>query len=266
MRNFWGHWLLLAGGLILFVVAAPMLPPSWERIELPQQETTTEEVLPSWQGPPLTAYVPPPLRPIPPDPSAQAHALPGQDAPERILLLGDSMIEWFAKRFARWCRASGYALYTVIWPSSNLIWWGTTDTLRAFIERFNPTYVLICVGGNELFIPRIEKRRPHLQHILAQIQPLPYVWIGPPAWKPDMGICAFLEDVNGPGRYYGSSRLTLERLSDGAHPTPSAAYRWADSVVAYLRDSALYPLNFPLEVSGQPSQPHYTILLSPHAP
>lgn len=266
MRAFWGHWLLLAGGLMLFVAAASFLPPSWERIELPRREPAQEEKPPAWQGPPLTAYVPSAIRPVRRTLPFRPGSLPGQNAPERILLMGDSMIEWFARRLARWCRNSGYALYTVIWPSSNLVWWAAGDTIRAFIQKFNPTYVLICLGGNELFIPRIEKRKPYLQHILAQIEPLPYVWIGPPSWKPDMGICNLLAEVNGPGRYYPSARLTLERLQDGAHPTPAAAARWADSVVAYLRDSALYPLPFPVEANGGTVRPHYCILLPPHAP
>lgn len=267
MRAFWGHWLLIAGGLLLFVAAASFLPSSWERMELPHLEPAAEEENPVWQGPPLTAYVPPVLRAIPQKASpSEPGSFPGQNAPERILLLGDSMIEWFARRLARWCRDSGYALYAVIWPSSNLIWWGKGDTVRAFIQKFHPTYVLICLGGNELFIPHIEKRKPYLQHILAQIEPLPHVWIGPPSWKPDKGICTLLEQVNGPGRYYASARLTLERLQDGAHPTPAAAARWADSVVAYLRDSALYPLPFPAEANSGTTRPHYSILLPPHAP
>jgi lysophospholipase L1-like esterase len=267
--SYWGHWLILAGGLIFFIVLGKVLPPGWERIELPEQVDTFALPIPAWEGEPLRAQVPPPARPsVRKDKVAsQTDTLPGADAPERILLIGDSMIEWLRLRLARWCRSSGYALYTVIWPSSNLIWWGKSDTLTAFIHKFRPTYVLICVGGNELFIPYIQKRKPYLERILAQIGELPYVWIGPPNWKEDTGINQLIREAVGPRRFYESRRLTLERLEDGAHPTPTAAYRWADSLVVFLRDSALFPLSFPDTLVGpRTALPHLTILLPPHEP
>ncbi|MCX7605969.1 MAG: hypothetical protein N2170_01720 [Bacteroidia bacterium] len=265
---YWGHWLLIASGLLLFVGLSFYLPPGWERLELPQEADTLPA--PRWEGPPLLARVPRPLRSLSQKvfPSGlDSLSPPGQDAPERILLIGDSMIEWFRLRLARWCREAGYALYTVIWPSSNLVWWGSSDTLTSFIRRFNPTYVLICVGSNELFIPAIHKRRPYLRRILTQVEPLPYVWIGPPNWKEDTGINDLIRDIVGPDRFYESRHLILERLSDGAHPVPSAAYRWADSVVIFLRDSALFPLSFAGTLSSDRiARPHYTVLLEPHGP
>ncbi|MCS6789489.1 MAG: SGNH/GDSL hydrolase family protein [Bacteroidia bacterium] len=185
-----------------------------------------------------------------------------------VLLIGDSMIEWFRFRIARWCKAARLKLYVVIWPSSNLIWWGKTDTLAAFIRKWRPDYVLIGLGSNELLVPHIEKRRPYAERILSQAGEVPVVWIGPPNWTEDKGINKMLLHLLGEGRFYPSHRLVLERLEDGAHPTPSAAYRWADSVALFLRDSALYPL--PLTATAPPpgklARPDEEILLKPHAP
>ncbi len=263
--SYWLHWLLLAGGIAFFLGIAPLLPPQWERITLPviqdenpalvQAHTTAVEV-----------RVPPPLRWRNKNPQSAFSKAEGRGASERILLVGDSMIEWVRFRLASWCKEAGYTLHTVIWPSSGLVWWGSCDTLRAFIQRYKPTYLLISLGSNELFVPAIERRKPKLERILSQVGDIPLVWIGPPAWKQDKGIIDFLRKNLGPGRYISSERLVMERYTDGAHPTPSEAYRWADTIVAYLRDSALYPLPFPRTPPKRRSASVETIFLEPHAP
>lgn len=263
------HWLLLAGGFILFLGAGRFLPPEWERIELPVLPEA-RDTLPVHTTV-MEVRVPPPLLPAEKSggnqPSGYTVVGDSGEASQRILLIGDSMIEWLRLRLASWCRESGYALYVVIWPSSNLIWWGKSDTLRAFIERYQPTYVLIGLGSNELLVPAIEKRKPYIERLLQQVGDLPVVWIGPPAWQEDMGIIAFMRRRMGPGRYFSSERLTMKRLEDGAHPLPTEAYRWADTLVAYLRDSALYPLDFPVTPPRRRTvQPAVTHLLEPHAP
>lgn len=177
------------------------------------------------------------------------------------------MTEWLRLRLARLCHEKGYALYSVIWYSSSLLWWGQSDTLAAFIRSLRPTYVLLCIGSNELFIPNIRRREPYVRRILAQVGDLPFVWIGPPNWKEDTGINDLLREIVGPGRFFESRRLSYERLRDGAHPTRASAYRWADSLAVFLRDSALYPLDL---VSSSPSHqvdsPDRTFILAPHAP
>ncbi len=264
---FWLHWAILVVGGLLFVIAAPFLPPEWERITLPQKQDSVP--LPRWEGPPLVSRVPPAIRQsaIRTPTSNLSPAEREATATERVLLVGDSMTEWLRLRLARLCHEKGYVLYSVLWPSSSLVWWGKSDTLAAFIRNLRPTYVLLCIGSNELFIPAIRKREPYLRRILAQVGELPYVWIGPPNWKEDTGINDMLKEVVGPGRFFDSRRLTYERLEDGAHPTPASAYRWADSLAAFLRDSALYPLDLsPSSPTHRVDRPDRTFLLAPHAP
>lgn len=267
--SYWLHWLLLAGGLVLFLGVGRYLPPEWERIDLPTL-SPVEDTLPTHTTV-VEVRVPPPIHLAERDTGrgGRGDVMVGDsgEASQRILLIGDSMIEWLRLRLASWCREAGYALYVVIWPSSNLIWWGKSDTLRAFIEKYQPTYVLISLGSNELFVPAIEKRKPYVERLLQQVGDLPMVWIGPPAWREDMGIIAFLRRRMGAGRYFSSERIPMERLEDGAHPTPAEAYRWADTLVGYLRDSALYPLYFPVTPPRRRIvQPTVTHLLEPHAP
>ncbi|MCS7188670.1 MAG: hypothetical protein RMJ66_02695 [Bacteroidia bacterium] len=263
MRVYWTYWAIIASALAIFLLVSPFLPPTCERIELPKV-TASEDTLLRWKGSPLVVQIPPPLFPA----SGIRRGLHRPDtAVQKVLLVGDSMIEWFRYRLARWCREAGYALYTVIWPSSNLIWWGKSDTLAAFIRQYQPTYVLICVGSNELLIPHIHRRKVYLERILGQIGSIPYVWIGPPNWQEDTGINQLISETVGAGRFFDSRRITMERLEDGAHPVPSAAYRWADSVVVFLRDSALVPLSFPIDPpKGKTALPNETQFLAAHAP
>ncbi|GIV22501.1 MAG: hypothetical protein KatS3mg025_0160 [Bacteroidia bacterium] len=81
--SYWGHWLILAGGLIFFIVLGKVLPPGWERIELPEQVDTFALPIPAWEGEPLRAQVPPPARPsVRKDKVAsQTDTLPGGGCP-----------------------------------------------------------------------------------------------------------------------------------------------------------------------------------------
>ena len=254
----------MALSLFLFVGGAPYWVESLEHVELPRQvESAPADTV---VYPLLTVTVPKPLRILPSNP--QQATLPIDTARPVVLLFGDSMVEWMRFRLARWLKDIGYDLYVVIWPSSNLIWWAQSDTLSTLIAALRPTYVLISIGGNELFIPAISRRKPYLEKILQRVGDIPYVWIGPPNWVEDTGINDMIARAVGAGRFFASWRLTFDRLQDGAHPTPQSAYRWADSIAVYLRDSALVPLPLPDTFPTNPylSKPRHTILIPPHPP
>lgn len=160
---------------------------------------------------------------------------------QRFLLIGDSMIEFVRLRLNDYCRHNNHKLFTVIWFSSQTKWFGTSDTLAYFINKYKPTYVLISLGANELFVPNVQKtRQKYVEHILKQIGDLPFLWIGPPNWKEDMGINDLILENVGPKRFFPSKNLTFSRLKDGAHPDKPSAFRWADSIAAFLHHKALH--------------------------
>ncbi|MCX7696950.1 MAG: SGNH/GDSL hydrolase family protein [Bacteroidales bacterium] len=159
---------------------------------------------------------------------------------QRFLLIGDSMIEFFRLRFNDYCRHNGHKMFTVIWFSSQTYWFGTTDTLKFFIEKYKPTYVLLSLGANELFVPNIKSRQKYIEHILKQIGNIPFVWIGPPNWKEDTGINDLIVENVGPRRFFPSKNLTYTRAKDGAHPDKPSAFKWADSVAYFLHNHALH--------------------------
>ncbi len=180
-----------------------------------------------------------------------------------ILFVGDSMLEGLSPRFAAYAHANGHRLYTVIWYGSTTERWGNSHRLREYARRFKADYVVVCLGGNELFICDVERTRADkVDAVIADIGGLPYVWIGPPNWKPDTGINRLIESKVGNGRFFLSANLRLDRASDGAHPTHEAASQWMDSVAHWIssRSSCPIRLDIPSQTTAKPDR---TIVLTP---
>lgn len=157
---------------------------------------------------------------------------------QKILLIGDSMLEGLALRLRDYTAYNGHEIKTVIWYSSSSLWYGTSDTLKYFVNEYKPTYVILVLGANELFISDIkEKRKDYVKYIISQIDTIPYVWVGPPNWKEDTGINDLIIENAGLSHYFASKDLTYDRAKDGAHPTRASAVVWMDSIASWIRKS-----------------------------
>lgn len=161
----------------------------------------------------------------------------------RIMIFGDSMLEWLAKRLCDYSLENGYDLSSIIWYSSSTKLWATTDTLQYFLDRIQPDYVMLCLGGNELFVRDLAKREKYIATIVERIGNRPFLWIGPPNWKKDTGINDLILKQVGEGRFFDSRGLELDRAEDNMHPTRSAAALWMDTIASWLNSSlAKHPL------------------------
>lgn len=175
------------------------------------------------------------------------------DVPQTILFIGDSMLEGLAPRLASYAKENGHKLYSVIWYSSTSEVWGETDSLKVNIERYKPTYVFICLGANELFVRDIQvKRDKYVKNILSQIGDLPYLWIGPPNWKPDTGINDLIEKNVEKGCFFLSNGMKFDRAKDGAHPTRKSAIQWMDSVIRWMPKNSAYPIK-DMKIPSEPT-------------
>lgn len=175
---------------------------------------------------------------------------------QSILLIGDSMLEGLNPRMAAYARENGHTLNSVIWYSSTTVYWGNCDTLRRFIRRFNPTYIIISLGANELFVKDIaQKREGCLRYILEQIGNIPYLWIGPPNWKEDTGINDMIARNVKPGCYFRSDGMHFDRAKDGAHPTHASAALWVDSIARWMPLHSSHPIlmETPEAAKGRPA-------------
>ncbi len=180
---------------------------------------------------------------------------------QRILIIGDSMVEGIMWRLKSYCLFNGHDLKPVIWYSSSTKWYGEYDTLAYFINEYNPTYIMLVIGGNELFIPDIiEQRSPYVQRIQEMIGDKKYIWIGPPNWKKDTGINDLILKHVGEGRYFPSKNLTYKRLRDGAHPTRESASMWMDSIASWIENKSLYPIRLSIPDTVYKVTPKATLL------
>jgi lysophospholipase L1-like esterase len=160
-----------------------------------------------------------------------------------ILFIGDSMLEGLGERLAAYCDKNGHKLVEVIWYSSSTLCWGETARLTKLINEYQPNYIMVCLGANELYVPDIKNaRRPHLKKILKEIGDIPYLWIGPPNWVEDTGINDLLAQEVDEGCFYYSAKDKFTRSRDGAHPTRASAHLWMDRVVKWLNSQGAYPI------------------------
>lgn len=153
---------------------------------------------------------------------------------QRILFFGDSMVDELRKPFNDYAAQNGHTLTSVVWYSSASKHWAQTDTLEHFMREANPSYVVICLAANELFVKDLADRDAYIKRIVKKLGNLPYVWVSPPNWKEDTGINDLIVKNIGREHYFDSRHLKLQRRRDGAHPTPAASRVWMDSVAVWM--------------------------------
>ena len=252
MRHSLSAFAVLASALLCILAFARFCPPQdpergLRRVDLGPLKARPADTLV------LPAIPEPAPLPEPAGPDTSAH---------RILFVGDSMVEGLRYRLSQYAVANGHSMQCVIWYSSSSKYWAKSDTLSHFIEKFDPTYIFLCIGANELFVRNLEERDAAVGEVIREIGDRPFIWIGPPNWKPDTGINDILLRHCGKSRYYPSLRLKYERAKDGAHPVLKSYNMWADSVSTWLRDSCAHPIRWDVPAKDTPKT-HGVTLLSP---
>lgn len=174
--------------------------------------------------------------------SATAAPLPGEAAvvaePDTtvhsVLIFGDSMTILVANRLAAYGEKNGYEVASVTWDGSSSISWSSCDTLENYIARYKPDFIFVTLGSNELFLKNFDKRKPYVEKLVEKIGSIPFVWIGPPNWKEDVGFNAMMERTLPRGTYFDSNGLDLPRGKDHIHPTPNGGVTWTDSIMRWM--------------------------------
>jgi hypothetical protein len=155
---------------------------------------------------------------------------------ERVLLLGDSQLEGLRGPIYKYCLTNKHQLVaSVLWYGSSTRQWSRKDTLAYYLKKYKPSYVILAIGLNELFVNDMDNRRAYISQILETLKTahVKYFWIGPAAWKEDKGITALLAEMTQP-YFYPSHTLKLDRKPDRRHPTHKAAALWFDSVAVKM--------------------------------
>lgn len=182
---------------------------------------------------------------------------PLDSAAHIILFIGDSMLEGLGPRMAAYAEHNGHTLYNVMWYSSTSESWGKSTRLKDYISKIKPSYIFVCLGANELFVKDIVgKREKYVKQIIADIDTIPFVWIGPPNWKEDTGINNLVASNAPEGSFFLSNGMSFDRAKDGAHPTRTSAAAWLDSVARWMPMNARHPILMekPEKTTGKPKR------------
>ncbi len=154
-----------------------------------------------------------------------------------ILLFGDSMLDGVGRRMNDYANQNGHTLFTSIWYGSTTKSWAYTTELRRLINKVNPTFIIVCLGTNDLGYHDISARSEAVKEIMHEIGDIPFVWIGPVTLRTisrDPGIVNMIRQNVGADRFYDSYNLRISRAADGIHPTFDAAARWVDGIAKWM--------------------------------
>ena len=163
---------------------------------------------------------------------------------QRFLFIGDSMVEPLAYRFYDYCKQSGDTMYAVTWYGSTTMAW-SSSTLDYYIKEVRPTYLIFCMGSNELYTKNMQVVNESLNRMLTKVGDLPCIFIGPPNTKPDNGLNDEIAKVFGKKRYFNSQTIEMERTKDHLHPTTSGARIWMDEVAEWMTsEECIHPVVF----------------------
>ncbi len=159
---------------------------------------------------------------------------PPERRPERILVIGDSMVEVLAPTLAAYAIENGHTFVPAIWYGSTTAAWARSPKLDSLLREIDPTVVLVVLGSSELTSRNIDSRGPFVRTIIDRIGSRKVGWIGPPNWRADSGINDLLAREVGADRFFRSADLELTRKRDGIHPDADGGRAWMHAIADWL--------------------------------
>jgi len=167
--------------------------------------------------------------------SNEPGARPPAASKEKMLVLGDSMVEVLSPYLNAYAIENGHEMVPAIWYGSTTAAWAKSPELGKLLREINPTMVIVVLGSSELTSPSIESRKPYIEVMLKRIGSRKVVWIGPPNWRADTGINDLLESELGKDRFFLSEHLELPRKHDGIHPNAEGEKIMTENVYKSLK-------------------------------
>ncbi|MCX7833602.1 MAG: SGNH/GDSL hydrolase family protein [Ignavibacteria bacterium] len=165
-----------------------------------------------------------------------------------ILLFGDSMVDGVREVFRKYCKYNNHKFYYYAWTSSTTSVWANSNKLKSLLDKYQPDYVFIMLGSNELLAKDLRKREDYITKIVEQLNGVNYVWIGPPNWKEDNGLNNTIEKVTGKENFFPSKNIFLvpplkyKRSGDKKHPNFEGYKAWTDSIASWVMTNSKYPI------------------------
>lgn len=161
----------------------------------------------------------------------------------RVLIMGDSETGGLCFQLNDYCIENGHKLVaSIVWNSASIFNLAYSDTVVKVIKKYQPTYIFIVVGLNELYAKDLKNRRKAAEVLAKKIQGIPYTWIGPANYMEDKGINqVFLESAE-PGTYFLTKKLDLPKGEDKRHPNKTGYRIWMDSLALWVQSEAKYKM------------------------
>ncbi len=159
--------------------------------------------------------------------------------PQHILLIGESMAQGLEIYLKKYALENGHQFTSIAQKSVSMVLWvgkDSTGRLKNEIQKIKPTFVLISLGSNELFVKEeyLPEYSTYIQNIINQLDNTNFVWICPPNWKKDFGLTDLILEKVGKKRFFPSRDLEIPRAGDGIHPTMQGYELWADKIAEFL--------------------------------
>ncbi len=170
-----------------------------------------------------------------------APAGPRSLAGKKVLHVGDSMVGGtfgLTRALEAKLRDEGAKIVRHTTVSETLSSFDKTPTLKDLIRTHDPDIVVITLGANDANLPHPEVHARSVENIVRRVGDRECWWIGPPSIKnasagsgpsSEMSVVSVLRDHAGSCRFFDSSKLELDRASDGIHPSDRGAAKWADA-------------------------------------
>jgi hypothetical protein len=165
----------------------------------------------------------------PPSPILIEEPKPAPHVYRVVLHTGDSTVgggHGLARALKGRFEADGATYVSDTVNSATLLSLEAAEHLADSVAKHQPDLVLINLGTNEVFVPAPQALLGRIRAVVKNVGPRDCIWIGPPTWKGDKGIVAVLRENVAPCRFFDSSDMDIERISDGIHPTDKGGEQW----------------------------------------
>lgn len=159
-------------------------------------------------------------------------------AGKKVLHVGDSMVGGsfgLTRALEAKLTDEGATIVRHTKVSESLSSFDKAPTLKDLIRTHDPDIVVITLGANDANVPHPEVYAHSIENIVRRVGDRECWWIGPPKVKntsgagpsAEMSIVSVIQEHAGTCRFFDSSKLELERASDGIHPNDRGAAKWA---------------------------------------
>ena len=157
----------------------------------------------------------------------------------KVLHVGDSFAGALGKPLGKMFEERDVKSVLKHTDSSYLTDWAWDKKLQKYLWKYNPDFVIVTLGANELGIADPQRREKTIKKIVATIGDKPCLWVAIPLWNgPQNGLLEVIRKSSSPCTYMDTNEIfdveAMSRIKDGIHPTTKARAEWAEFVLAWL--------------------------------